>query len=540
MLQAATILQFFLAVAPAKSQPVWDEQAARHLLSRACMGGSPEQAKALASLPLHEAVDQLLDEAVRSAPAPRPSWARDIWVNKLRRYSDMPREEYLVTFRRASSRCDREMIDLKQQWMGRMASGPSPLLENMTFFWHGHFTTATSKLFAASQAQEQQLATWRKHALGNFKEFLKAATLDPAMMIYLDMEGSDRGNPNENYARELLELFALGVGNYTESDIRGIARALTGYSLDAPQGTIKPDRPTSPTTARSMSRDGLVPTFNLSAHDDGPKTVFGKTGPFGLDDVIEMVAGHPACGRHLAAKMCVYFGAHDPAGALRDRMATIYTTSKGEIKPMMRELLVSREFLCLEARGNRVKSPVRLIVGACRDLSIKGDLPASFTRASAILGQDLFNPPTVKGWPTGDDWITATTLSLRQRLGRLIVDSTDLGETKPLGRTRGTLVPRDPAESRKLIERLLAIDQEKAALAEPTAMSSLDRPALERIAAKLGPDELADHYLSRLLVVPPRGETRLAISRAVADCPPGDRPFLAVKLVIASPEYQME
>jgi hypothetical protein len=120
------------------------------------------------------------------------------------------------------------------------------------------------------------------------------------------------------------------------------------------------------------------------------------------------------------------------------------------------------------------------------------------------------------------------------------VDSTDLGETKPLGRTRGTLVPRDPAESRKLIERLLAIDQEKAALAEPTAMSSLDRPALERIAAKLGPDELADHYLSRLLVVPPRGETRLAISRAVADCPPGDRPFLAVKLVIASPEYQME
>jgi len=538
----ATTLLFFLALAapPSRSDITWDEAAARHLLSRACLGGTPEQARALAAMPLNEAVDRLLAEASAAPAASRPPWARDVWVNKLRRYSDMPREEYLVTFRRASSRCDREIIDLKTAWMSRMCGGPSPLLENMTLFWHGHFTTATSKLFAASQAQEQQLATWRRHALGNFRQFLAAATLDPAMMIYLDMEGSERTNPNENYARELLELFSLGVGNYTEADIRGIARALTGYSLDAPRGVVKPDRPTSPSTARSMARDGLVPTFNPASHDNGAKAIFGKTGTFKLDDVLDLVVAHPACGNHLAGRLVDHFGAHDPRGALRARMAQIFRETRGEIRPMVRELLVSDEFLSPLSRGNRVKGPVRLIVGACRDLGISGGIPASFPRASAILGQDLFNPPTVKGWPQGDEWITATSLSLRQRLGSVIVDGGDLGDAKPLGRVRGTLVPREPAEAGKLIERLLALDREKAALSEPPSTPIVDKDALGKIAGNGDAAKITDRILFQMLVIPPRQATREAIAKALETCPAADRPCLAAKLAIASPEYQLE
>jgi uncharacterized protein (DUF1800 family) len=538
----AQIFSLLLALAapPSVNSAPWDEAAARHLLSRACLGGTPEQARAMAAMPLNQAVDRLLAEASEAPAAQRPPWAREVWVNKLRRYSDMPREEYLVTFRRASSRCDREMVDLKAAWMSRMCGGPSPLLENMTLFWHGHFTTATSKLFAASQAQEQQLATWRGHALGNFRQFLAAVTLDPAMMIYLDMEGSERTNPNENYARELLELFSLGVGNYTESDIRGIARALTGYSLDAPRGVVKPDRPTSPSTARSMARDGLVPTFDPASHDDGAKAIFGKTGTFKLDDVLDLVVSHPACGDHIAARLSDHFGAHDPRGELRRRMADIFRKTSGEIKPMVRELLISREFLAPESRGNRVKSPVRLIVGACRDLGIMGGMPASFPGASAILGQDLFNPPTVKGWPQGDEWITATTLSLRQRLGSVIVDGGDLGDAKPLGRVRGTLVPREPAEARKLIDRLLAIDREKAALSDPPSKPIVDKASLGKIAGNGDAWEITDRILSRMLVIPPRQATREAIARALETCPAADRPSLAVTLVIASPEYQLE
>lgn len=519
----------------------WDEAAARHLLSRACFGGTPEQAKALAASPLDKAVEKLLDEAAKAEGPARPDWVRDTWVNTLRRYSDMPREEYLVTFRRTSTRNDDELLDLKARWLRHVVTTPAPLRENLTLFWHGHFTSASRTMFAVAQAFYHQNETWRKHAMGNFREFLGAVTLDPGMMIYLDMEESSKENPNENYARELLELFALGVGNYTERDIREVARALTGWVLDAPEGTVKPDRPTSPETARSLRRDGLVPTFVPSRHDTGEKTVLGKTGKFGVKEVLALVVSHPACGPHVAGRLIEYFGAHDPKGTLKARMARAFVASKYELRPMLEELFTSPEFFAPEARGNRVKGPVRLLVGACRDFALQGEVTPSLAQSTVPLGQELFNPPTVKGWPSGDEWITATTLALRYRYGEVLLDGKPLTGTEPLGRIRGTLIPRDRAEAKKTIARLLDLDAEKAAGTGKDGIKVRFEPV--RVApAKLADDPagLVDHLLGRVLAVKPRAATRDAVVEACKAVKAADRAKLAARLILASPEYQVE
>ena len=519
----------------------WDESAARHLLSRACFGGTPGQAKALAALPLDKAIDGLLDEAAKAEPLDRPEWVRDVWVNTLRRYSDMPREEYLVTFRRTSTRNDEELLDLKARWVRRMVTTPAPLRENLTLFWHGHFTSASRTMFAASQAFYQQNATWRKHAMGNFRTFLEAATLDPGMMIYLDMEESEKSNPNENYARELLELFALGVGNYTEKDIREVARSLTGWTLDAPPGTVKPDRPTSPETARSLRRDGLVPTFVPARHDAGEKTVFGKTGKFGVKEVLDLVVAHPACGPHVAGRLIDHFGADDPKGTLEARMAKAFKEGKYELRPMLKVLFTAPEFYAARTRGNRVKSPIRLLVGACRDFDLQGDVTPSLAQAIVPLGQELFNPPTVKGWPSGNEWITATTLALRYRLGEVVLDGKALTGTQPLGRLRGTLIPRDPAEAEKTITRLLALDAEKS---DTTGKDGIKvRFVADKVVTKGqadDPEKLVDHLLARVSVVKPRATTRGAIVEACKAVPAAERAKLAARLILASPEYQVE
>lgn len=519
----------------------WDESAARHLLSRACFGGSPEKAKALAALSLDKAIDGLLDDADKAQPLDRPEWVREVWVNSLRRYSDMPREEYLVTFRRTSTRNDEELLDLKAQWVRRLVTTPAPLRENLTLFWHGHFTSASRTMFAVSQAFYHQNQTWRKHAMGNFREFLEAATLDPGMLIYLDMEESNKDNPNENYARELLELFTLGVGNYSEADIREVARSLTGWTLDAPPGTVKPNRPTSTETARSLRRDGLIPTFVPARHDAGEKTVFGKVGKYGVKEVLDLVVAHPACGPHVAGRLIDYFGANDPTGALKARMAKAFKESKYEIRPMLKVLFTSPEFYATEARSNRVKSPIRLLVGACRDFDLQGEVTPSLAQAIVPLGQELFNPPTVKGWPSGNEWITATTLALRYRLGEVVLDGKSLTGTQPLGRLRGTLIPRDPAEAEKTITRLLALDAEKANATSKDGIMVRFEP--DRIVSKGqvdDPEKLVDHLLARVLVVKPRKATRDAVVEACKAVPAADRAKLAARLILASPEYQVE
>ena len=222
-------------------------------------------------------------------------------------------------------------------------------------------------------------------------------------------------------------------------------------------------------------------------------------------------------------------------------MAKVFAESHYELRPVVKTLLTSPEFYAAEARGNRVKSPIRLLVGACRDLGIQGELNATLAQAIVPYGQELFNPPTVKGWPSGNEWITATTLALRQRLPEVLLDGKPLSGTEPLGRIRGTLIPRDPVEGSKIVRRLLDLDAEKSKIT--ASLGSETRVVVDRIApAELAdrPQELADLLFARYLVVPPRAATRKAITEAITSVPPDERIPLAARLILASPEYQVE
>ena len=530
------------AAEPAKA-PVWDADAARHLLSRAAFGGSPEEADRLAAMPLEEAVDLLLDEAAAAQPPARPEWVRDVWINGGRRWSDMSREEYLIVLRRNSTRNAEELNDLRAWWLQQMIASTAPLRENMTLFWHGHFTSATAKVFSFTQGFYQQNETFRRHAMGNFRELLEAVTLDPAMMAYLDLERSNKAHPNENYARELMELFTLGVGNYTEKDVQEVARALTGWTLDAPPGSVKVERPTAPENLQfaSITRDGMVPTFVADQHDDSEKTVLGQTGRFGVKEVLDRIVHQPACGRHLAGRLIDYFGADDSEGKLRERMAGAFHENKYEIRPMLKVLFTSPEFYAPQARGAKVKGPVRLLVGACRDLRLEGTATPSLAELTAPLGQELFNPPTVKGWPSGTAWISASTLPLRYRLGEALVEGKGPELPEPLGRLRLMAVSRDPAQGQATIKRLQAIDRERKQEQAQAGLKVCFSPSqLFPKGPPEDPQELADALLKRLVVTKVRPATHDALVAACRSIPPAERPALAARLILASPEYEME
>lgn len=542
------VLSFLLLLAVASvarpaERPAWDEAAARHLLSRAAFGGSPEEAKRLAALPLEKAVEQLLDGVASAQPPERPEWVRDQWLNFGRRWSDMSAEEYLIVLRRNTARNADELNQLRAWWLQELIVSPSPLRENLTLFWSGHFTSATGKVNGMAQGFYQQNDLLRRRGLGNFRQLLREVTLDPAMLAYLDLEASNRAKPNENYARELLELFTLGVGNYTEKDIQEIARALTGWTLDAPAGSIKVQRPTAPDRLqfRSIVRDGLVATFDPEQHDAGEKTIFGKTGRFGLDEVLDLIVQHPACAPYLAGKLLAYFGAHDPEGRLREWMARAFVESKYELRPMLKVLLTSPEFYATESRGNQVKGPVRLLVGACRDLKLEVKATPTLAQLTVPLGQELFNPPTVKGWPSGPRWISASTLALRYRLSEALLDNQELTGTEPLGRLRLTVLSRDKAQAEATTRRLLEIDAERKQLLGKDGLKvRFDSTRLNLCCVQDDPKMLVESLLERMVVTKVRPATRAALVEACQSVPAAERPALVVRLILASPEYQME
>lgn len=538
------ILLFLVVVGAARSaeSPVWNEAAARHLLSRTSFGGTPEQAAQLARVPLREAVGQLLAAAEKARPPARPAWVRDVWINTNRHWSDMSAEEYLVVVRETLTRTNAERDALKVWWLDHMIRTEAPLREVMTLFWHGHFTSASSKLGSlAPQALYQQNETWRRHALGNFRRFVEAVTLDPAMLVYLDLEDSTKEHPNENYARELLELFTLGVGRYSEKDILETARALTGWTLDAPPGAVKVARPSDRSKPRSMLRDGLVPRFIPERHDSGMKTILGKTGRFGLKEVLDHIVAQEACGKYLAERLIAFFGAHDPEQKLRDRMARVFVARGQEIRPMLEELFTAPEFYHVEARGTQIKGPVRLLVGACRDLRLQGEVTPSLAQLTVPLGQELFNPPTVKGWPGGNTWISASTLALRSRLGETLVRGKEPPAPEALGRARLIALSRNPVEAEATTRRQLQMDAERRAMREAKGLQTrFDPRRLTSDGLRDDPEKVVEQLLGRLLVVPPRAVTRRAVVEACRATPASERVAVAVSLILASPEYQLE
>jgi uncharacterized protein (DUF1800 family) len=271
-------------------------------------------------------------------------------------------------------------------WFNRMLYTRRPLEEKLALFWHNHFATANSKVGNAG-LMLQQIQLFRDNGFGNFETLLQKVTRDPAMLIWLDNRLNRKGAPNENYAREVQELFTVGIGNYTEQDIHEAARAFTGHTLDK----------------------NLVYTFNAKQHDSGTKTFQGQTGAFDADDILAILVRNPATARFVSTRLFSYFAYDNPDPSTIDRLATTFTSSNFDIRSVLRDILTGPEFLSAQAFHGQIKQPADLVVGSLKSLDVQNVGPDA-TQVLRRMGQDLLNPPDVSGWKGGAAWINGTTL----------------------------------------------------------------------------------------------------------------------------------
>lgn len=365
-------------------------QDARHLLARTGFGGAPTEIRRLAALSRETAVDQLLGNASPEAMTNPP---RDV-LTALPPVAGM--RGMTAEQKKAFNRERREdAFKLKGWWYQELLTTPSPLTERMTLFWHNHFTSSFHKVKWPALLYHQNVLL-RHHAMGSFRDLLFQVSKDPAMMLYLDTQTNHKDHPNENFARELFELFTLGEGRYTEQDVKEAARAFTGW--------------------RVAKRHGAGFAFNRHQHDDGVKHVLGKTGTFGGDDILAMALNQQACATYLTRKLWREFVSDRPDPQEVERLAGQFRFSGYQVKPLLRELFTSPHFWAPENRGVLVKSPVELLVGTSRLLNLPINDTTMLAKYGRRLGQDLFDPPNVKGWPGGTRWITAATLLNRWQL----------------------------------------------------------------------------------------------------------------------------
>jgi uncharacterized protein (DUF1800 family) len=275
--------------------------------------------------------------------------------------------------------------DVRTWWTYRMIHSKRPLVEKMTFFWHGHFATAVAKV-NNPYLMYQQNQIFREHGLHDFENLLARVSRDPAMLIYLDGSANKKAHPNENYAREVMELFTTGLGAYEERDVLEGARAFTGWN-------VKDDEF----------------FFNAGEHDAGPKTFLGHSGALDGTDVIHILAEHPATAERLTRRLFTFFVYDDPEPNVLAPFVAKWKASKGDVREVLRALFLSPAFSSDKAYRARIKSPAEYVIGAIRSLG--GTIaPRQVVGLMARMGQDLFNPPSVKGWDGGLAWISSSTL----------------------------------------------------------------------------------------------------------------------------------
>jgi uncharacterized protein (DUF1800 family) len=297
----------------------------------------------------------------------------------------------------------KNLIAMQTWWLQRMIATQAPLQEKMTLFWHGHFTSSPEK---GTSAQEllMQNQLFREYALGNVRDLTLHVSQDPAMLRYLDNNVNAKAHPNENYARELMELFTLGIGNYTEVDIRESARAFTGWTFRKnPDGT-------------GAFMD------NRTQHDDGTKTFLGQTGNFTGTDIVNIIFRQPAASRWFATKLLAFFVYMDPEPQLVDQVAALIRKNDFEMKPVLATLLHSNVFFSDRAYRALVKSPVEFVVGTHQLFGITEVAPIELATLRQ-MGQMLFYPPNVKGWDGGAAWVNSQTILTRENFANGVAKS---------------------------------------------------------------------------------------------------------------------
>ena len=456
-----------------------------HLLRRAGFGATRDELEGYVAQGYAATVEQLLH------PELAPTLDEDV----LRRYHIDQNSLMLIESSQA-------------YWLYRIINTRRPLEEKMALFWHGLFATAYGKLNHA-KAVVNQTNTFRRCGLGDFRTLLLELSRDPAMIFWLDNKDNHKDAPNENYGRELLELFSMGIGNYTEDDVKACARAFTGWTIaNADYMSIR------------ASRDSIWPhgrldwqfVYRPEDHDDSPKTFLGQTGPFNGEDVIDIICRQPATAWFVAAKLYGFFVSDTPDEASIQYLADTFRETDGDLRAVMRALFVSDFFRSEAVRLGRVKSPTELVAGTAR-LAGSHRFPewsiVNLAMDVNFMGQEILNPPTVEGWHTGREWI-------------------DTGN---------------------LVERVNAAALEMGDLTQPGVQAIRER--LERLGADLSPEQFVDGCLEALgqfevsettrqsLVAHARQDGSLTFAgRGAAECSE-QRIGEMLQLIVATREYQL-
>jgi uncharacterized protein (DUF1800 family) len=398
----------------------WSFDRAAHLLERAGFGGTPEDIARLAAMSPQAAVAALVDYHAIANDHLAPFERSDVWDPSLRDFpvsrvaaterAQKTGEAMGVRIKPAGERRLQPVVDrffywlratvletrrLAHWWADRMVATNRPLQEKMALFWHGHFATGEEKI-RDFRKMEQQLALFHRRATGSFRELLVDVARDPAMLAYLDAAQNVKGAPNENFAREVMELFTMGVGQYTERDIREAARAFTGW-ID----------------------DDLAFKLDADKHDDGQKTFLGRTGNLDGVDILTSILQQRVTAEFIAGKLYRYFVREELSEPLQAKLGALLRDNDYEIAPLLRTLFLSRDFYSAPSFGTRIKGPVELVVSTYRKLGVKR-LPGipDLNVVSRELGQILLNPPTVAGWAQGRTWITPGLLLARGNFAR--------------------------------------------------------------------------------------------------------------------------
>jgi hypothetical protein len=563
----------------------WNYDFAAHLLERAGFGGTPQEIQALAKLTPAQAIARLVrfegtdvsqlppfehsgihDPGLEPFPPSRPAVtdlakekgeALGIKVKPTGNRRLQPVVNEFFYWLRASVL---ETNRVSYWWANRMLTSQRPLQEKMALFWHGHFVSNEAKVRDYRKLLGQ-LELFQKQGMGNFRDLTVAVAQDPAMLSFLDAGVNVKGASNENFAREIMELFTMGVGHYTEMDIREAARAFTGWNYVDVNFVVNKDQ-----------------------HDDGEKTFLGHTGRLDGVDVIDIIMQQPATADYIAGKIYRYFVRQELSPGLQKKLGAILRQNHYEIAPLLETIFLSRDFYSPASVGTQIKSPVQLAVESYKKLG-QTNIPGvpDFNQATSALGQQLFSPPTVAGWAGGQTWITPGLLLERGNLARDILFP-DISFLPPDRYTGGGEIRRvaerirqgmdittatkddtksgDRAESNKNADRdedfntrygsfrgsQMAIQRVKP-IPRDTAQINLTRMVLDDHLTNS--TQVVDYLIHRFMSVPPSNEARQKLvlflnnelgttEIAAAQTYMEDPLRLVLHLIMSQPEYQLD
>ncbi len=393
----------------------WDRAHAQHLLERAGFGGTPREIDKLARMTPRQAVRYLVyfegvdERAIKAQasfdesgifepgldpfPAGRPATTElakakgEALGVKVKPGGNRPMQPVVDKFFYWLRASRLETDRVAYWWANRMVSSPTPLKEKMAVFWHGHFTSSEEKV-RDYRKMLRQLQLFQSQGLGNFRTLLIGAAQDPAMLAYLDAGVNVKGAPNENFAREIMEMFTMGVGNYSEHDIREAARAFTGWYYS-----------------------GLEFKFDAAKHDEGDKEFLGAKGNFDGIQIIDHILAHPAAAQYIAARIYRYLVRDELSPELKSALAERLKAGNYDIAAFLETVFLSRDFYSPASVATRIKSPVELVISTYRKLGLD-HVPGApdFNLLTESLGQRLMHPPTVAGWSYGRSWVTPSLL----------------------------------------------------------------------------------------------------------------------------------